>query len=191
MVDGMTTPAIPTEEPFELSAGDTWTWLKSLADYPASDWTLSYRLLTDSASPTAINFSASASGDDHLVSVAPATTAAYAAGTYQYRAYATHTDGRRFTVGSGYFKVLPNFAVSTADPRSQVKRTLDAINSLLEGKAGADKQAFKIGGIEITKMTPEQLMKWRSAYQQLYREELAANAGYDDTERQLVEFVNP
>ena len=34
---------VPTGEPTELVAGDTWTWDRSLADYPAAGgWTLTY-----------------------------------------------------------------------------------------------------------------------------------------------------
>lgn len=189
----MTTPAIPTTEPFDLPAGDTWTWTKSLGDYPADAWTLTYELLSQETTANNITITASADGTDHLVSVAPGTTVGYAAGTYAYRAYATNdSDGRRFTVKTGHFRILPDFATSTADPRSQVKRTLDAINALLEGKAGSDKLNFKMpNGLELTKMTPGQLLSWRDAYKRLYQEELAAENGNGDTEITYVEFESP
>ena len=34
---------IPENEPDTLRAGDTWKWTRTLADYPASAWTLKYR----------------------------------------------------------------------------------------------------------------------------------------------------
>ena len=148
--------------------------------------------MTDGASPAAYTFTAAADGTDHAITVAAATTAAYAAGKYQWHAYATHaSNGKRYTVATGYLTILPNFAVSTADPRSLVKQTLDAINATLYGKASKDQLSYKIQDIEISKMTPEMLLRWRAAYQQLYREELLAAAGADDIERTYAEFTAP
>ena len=71
---------IPSAVPSSVRAGDTVTWRRSLADYPASDgWTLSYVLLSPAAQ---ITIAATADGSAHLVSVAPATSAAWAAATY-------------------------------------------------------------------------------------------------------------
>ena len=66
-------------EPEKLTSGVTWKWKKTISDYPASEWTLTYYLRKDGA--TATSFSAAADGDSYLVTVAAATTAAYAAGT--------------------------------------------------------------------------------------------------------------
>ena len=66
---------IPTSEPESLVAGDTVTWQKTLSDYPASDgWVLSYRLINAAGN---IDITSSASGDDHLVSVAATATAGW------------------------------------------------------------------------------------------------------------------
>ena len=67
-------------EPEKLTAGVTWKWKKTISDYPASEWTLTYYLRKNGA--TATSFSASADGDTHLVTVTSATTAGYAAGVY-------------------------------------------------------------------------------------------------------------
>ena len=69
-----------TLEPSRVTAGDTITWLRSLADYPASaGWVLSYTLINSAAK---ISITATASGADHLVTVAAATSAAYTPATY-------------------------------------------------------------------------------------------------------------
>ena len=67
-------------EPEKLTSGVTWKWKKTVSDYPASEWTLTYYLRKDGAAAT--SFSATADGDTHLVTVAAATTAGYAAGVY-------------------------------------------------------------------------------------------------------------
>ena len=191
----MITPAIPTTEPYELPAGDTWTWTKSLPNYPATEWTLSYELLLLDAAATNITITATADGTDHLVDESPTTTAPYAPGKYKYKAYATNnSDGRRFTVDTGHFNVTPDFATSTEDPRSVVKRTLDALEEMLLGKASADKLKWKIGGpggTEIEKLTPSELLEWRNVYRNLYQEELAQLDGNTDVEVMQVEFVQP
>ena len=67
-------------EPEKLTSGVTWKWKKTISDYPASEWTLTYYLRKSGA--TATSFSETADGDTHLVTVAAATTAGYAAGVY-------------------------------------------------------------------------------------------------------------
>ncbi len=51
-----------------LTSGVTWKWKKTISDYPASEWTLTYYLRKDGA--TATSFSAAADGDSYLVTVA-------------------------------------------------------------------------------------------------------------------------
>ena len=36
-------------EPEKLTVGVTWKWKKTISDYPASEWTLSYYLRKDGA----------------------------------------------------------------------------------------------------------------------------------------------
>ena len=69
-------------EPEKLTAGVTWKWKKTISDYPASEWTLTYYLRKSGV--TATSFSAAADGDSYLVTVAAATTAAYASGIYDF-----------------------------------------------------------------------------------------------------------
>ena len=67
-------------EPEKLTSGVTWKWKKTLSDYPASEWTLTYYLRKDGA--TATSFSATADSDTHLVTVAASTTNGYATDVY-------------------------------------------------------------------------------------------------------------
>jgi len=164
------TASIPTKEPTEITAGDTWTWSRSLSDYLASDsWTLSYALVNVD---NLITITATADGDDHLVEVAAATTAGYAPGSYNWQAYVIKS-GERYQVDSGVLEVKPNFAEQTAgyDGRSHVKKVLDALDALIEGKATSDQLAYSIAGRSISKMSPEELIKWRDLYAGRYQRE--------------------
>lgn len=115
----------PTTEPTALYTGDTWSWQRSLPDYPASGgWVLKYTLINAAGR---INITSTADGDAHLVDVAAATTATYAAGTYTFQAYVEQgTD--RYTVGRGSILVLAGFSSGSggADARSQAQIALDA-----------------------------------------------------------------
>lgn len=163
-------PDTPTTEPLSFSAGDTVTWLKSLDDYPATSYTLTYYLVKASVQ---ITFSASASGTDHLVTLAAATTANYTAGTYTWKSYAL-ASGVRYPVGEGTIDILPNFAAASSgyDARTNVKKILDAINALLEGRFDADVENYSIAGRSLTKMSLTDLMDARAKYQSLYNQEL-------------------
>ena len=151
-------------EPSRVTAGDTITWLRSLADYPASSgWVLSYTLINSAAK---ITITATASGDDHLASVAAATSAAWAAGTYTWHAAVTKA-AERYTVGTGQMVVAPNLAAaSTFDTRTSARIALDAVNTALQTYgAKAYMQAFEIAGRRQQFHTPGEFLAFRSKLQ--------------------------
>lgn len=157
------TTTIPTTEPTAARAGDTWEWKRSLADYPATDWTLTYILFNAAGKVT---ITASADGTDHLVDVAPATTAAYAAGRYDWVAHVT--DGTdRYQVGAGTITIQPDVsAASSYDSRSHARKMLDAIDALLEGRATNDQLdivATAVGDRSVGRK-PDLLLKLRQHY---------------------------
>lgn len=168
---------ISTTEPQEIIAGDTLTWEKSLSNYPASaGYTLKYRLIN---ATNIIDIATVASGDAHLVNVSASTTASYPPGTYTWTSYVEKGSGgslERYTIMTGTIIVKPSLATQAAgyDTRSHVKRVLDALEAMIEGKATRDAQSIRIGDKEISKMSPQELIKWRSYYVRLYQQELAA-----------------
>lgn len=114
----------PTIEPGSCIAGDTITWIKSLADYPAPTWVLKYRLLNAAGK---IDITAAASGANHLITVAAATSAAYTAGIYDYLAW-VESGTERHSVGQGRITVVANLAAaSTFDGRSDARKIYEAL----------------------------------------------------------------
>lgn len=155
----MTAP-IPTTEPALINAGDTAKWLKALTDYPASSgWVLSYTLVN--AAQRYI-FSAATSGDEFLVTVAAATTAAWVAATYDYRATATKS-GEVYTVATGRITIAPAFGAAV-DARSQARRTLEAIESTLEGRASSATAEYEIAGRKMKYIPVPELLQLRDRY---------------------------
>lgn len=160
-----------TTEPTAIYAGDTVAWTKSLPDYPAPVWVLTYSFVRDGG---AITITATASGSEHAVSVPNSTTSAWIPADYTWTAYVS--DGTsRFTVETGAIRIKANPAAGGYDSRSQCKRTLDAVNALLEGRAGADVSSYSIGGRSVTKMAVTELLVWKSKLEGEYQRELAAD----------------
>ena len=150
-----------TTEPSRVTAGDTVTWLKTLTDYPATaGWALAYTLINTASK---ITIAASASGPDHLVSVAAATTANWAAGTYTWVATVTKA-AERYTIGQGAITIAPNIAAATTlDIRSSARKALDAVNLALESYGSqAYLQSYESAGRKQHFNTPGDFLAFRS-----------------------------
>src|SRR5574343_961347 len=118
----------PTTEPEEIVVGDRWCWTRPdlAVDYPSSAYGVTY--VADLQGSGSTSFTLTASGTDHTIEVASATTAGYTAGTYAWQLYVTRTsDSQRKSLAVGAWALLKNLSASTADPRSHVKKVLDAI----------------------------------------------------------------
>ena len=151
-------------EPEKLTSGVTWKWKKTISDYPASEWTLTYYLRKDGA--TATSFSATADGDTHLVTVTAATTAGYAAGVYDIVGVVVKA-AEKYVVYDGIFEVLTNPATAGAyDPRTHARRVLDLIEAALEGRIPNGMESYSIGGRSINKIPLNQLRELYEKYKQ-------------------------
>lgn len=179
---------IPTIEPSTANAGDTWRWTRTLADYPASaGWVLSYTLINAASK---ITITAAASGDAHAVTVAAGTTAAYAAGTYDWRARVSLA-GEVYTVGEGRITVRNAYAASTFDARSHARKTLDAIEAVIENRASSAVAEYQIAGRQLKNIPVADLLALRDKYRaEVKREDAAAAvaAGLPDSRRVYVRF---
>lgn len=161
---------VPTTEPTTIRAGDFLTWTKTLNDYPANaGWTLVYTFINGSSKLT---INASASGADHLVSVAASASAVYAAGNYSWMARITK-GAEVYTVDTGSIQILPNLAaLSTFDGRSHAKVMVEAIEAAIQGRASSVQLRMAINNRSIEYLSPTELIKWLS----FYRAEVAKEA---------------
>lgn len=163
-------------EPPALYAGDTIAWNIALPDYPASGgWTLKYNAVSAGGR---FALTSAPSSDDHAVAASGITTAAFAPGTYSLTKYVEHSDGTRVTLSELSLLVKPDLAGKTAafDNRSHVKKVLDAIESVLEGRAGTDQLELTIDGTTLKRTPVADLLILRSKYLgYLQQEQQAAN----------------
>ena len=186
------TQSVPTREPSSATAGDTLKWTKSLADYPATaGWVLKYRLINAVAK---IDFTAAASGADHAVTVSAATTAAWAAGTYDWQAYVEGGASERHTIGTGRVIIKPNLAAQATgyDARSTARKTLELIDAaMLAHGSKAWTAEYEVAGRRMKFKTPGDFLVFRNKI----RAEVAAEehaerlaAGLSPKSRILVRF---
>lgn len=162
-------------EPAELVIGDRWLWKRPdlAVDYPSSAYSVSYT--ADKQGSGSTTFSVTATGTEHTVEVASATTAGYSAGTYAWQLYVTRTsDSQRLSVARGTWTVIANLSASTADPRSHVKKVLDAIEAVIESRATVDQMAYTIQGRSLSRTPITDLLMLRDKYRAEYWRELDA-----------------
>lgn len=173
-------PAIPARH----VAGDFLTWERSLPEFPSSaGWALRYALSTPTVQIPLIHGSSSviiqdAGGGAWTVSAPAGTTAAWAAGSYQYQEYVQKAGGaERRTLASSRVEILPNLAAGAADLRSTDRKMLEALEALAVGKATKDQLSYSIAGRSITRLNPDELIRWTDYYRaRVAREEAAERA---------------
>lgn len=157
-----------------LVVGDTLDFVTTVADYPPADgYTLKFRLIPRT-SGSAITITAATYGTDYRVQVSPATTAGWATGEYSWASW-VEKSGARYSVGNGTITLLPDPGVVSAyDGRTHARKTLDAIEALIENRASLDQQEYQIGGRMLKRMQIAELLKLRSLYQSEVAKELQA-----------------
>lgn len=188
---------VPTREPQNITAGETLTWTRTLADYsPADGWALNYFY----RSRNGVGFDAvavAAASDDYLVEVPSSATASLAPGTICWQAWVSR-GSERYLVGSGETKVAHGFvggtATTTVDARSTAERILDAIDATLEGRVTKDISQYMIGNRQLIKISPNDLLALRKHYADLVAKERRrrrAKAGQPWLKNINVRFDNP
>lgn len=166
---------IPTTEPLSARAGDTWKWTRTLADYPASSWTLKYRFKNAAGGFEIVS---SASGDDHAVNHPAATTAGYTAGQYSWIAWVEGGSSEKYTVDQGTLELAADYrggaATVALDDRSHARKVLAAIEAVIERRASQDQMRYTIEGRSLERTPITDLLKLRQKYQAAVAAEDAA-----------------
>lgn len=162
--------------PPTIQAGATLDTCAALGNFPAPEWTLAVHL----RGPAVINLAATPDGAAHKLAKAAADTAAFTPGVYQYVARVTRAaDGWVEQVDAGQVEVLRDLATITdaTDLRSDAQRGLDAIEAVLQKRAGMDQMRYTINGRELWRTPIADLLKLKGHYQTLVRRERAKARG--------------
>ena len=167
----------PKQEPDLLVVGDRWTWRRPdlVTDYPTADYALTYEFHEDSGGGGSHKFTITATETttDYIVEIASATTASYTAGEYNWYAFITRSsDSQRIAIDEGHTKLELDFANTNADNRSHAKKVLDNIQAVLENRASQDQMSYSIAGRSLSRMSIDDLMRFRDRYRAEYNREI-------------------
>lgn len=156
---------VPMTEPTVLTAGSSWQWDRSFAEFPAGEgWVLAYHL----RGPGALDTEAAeivASGDTFQVRI-PASRTGIEAGTYRLAGYVS-LNGERHQVHNTLVSVFPDVSGADDAGLSHAEKTLALIEAAIEGRIPADAETVQINGRAITHIPVAELVKLRGSYRSL------------------------
>ena len=167
----------PETEPLEFIAGDRITWKRTDlgTDYAPASYSLKYSARLENSGATEIEITASESGTDYIVEIGQSTSVGYKAGIYHWQAYITRTsDSERITIDSGTWEIKPNRDTTASDPRNHVRRVLDSIEAVIEGRATKDQENYSIQGRSLSRTPIPDLLILRDRYKAEYIREQRA-----------------
>ncbi len=109
-----------------------------------------------------------------MVTVAAATTAAYASGIYDFVGWVIKGT-EKYEVFNSMIEVLPNPTNTSAyDPRSHARRVMELLEAAMEGRVPNGMESYSIGGRSINKIPLSQLRElWEKYKQDVVMEEQA------------------
>ena len=108
------------------------------------------------------------------MTIAAATTAAYASGIYDFIGWVIKGT-EKYEVFNSMIEVLPNPTNTSAyDPRTHARRVLDLIEAAMEGRIPNGMESYTIGGRSINKIPLNQLRELYEKYAQDVRQEVQA-----------------
>ena len=150
----------PTTEPENIVIGSFFQWKRTDlgADYPPSLYTLKYTARVQGGGDSEINITATASGSDFLATITNTVSAAFLKGSYVWQAdIERNSDGARVTVDKGYWEIVADLNLTSADLRTHAQIMIGKIESILSGRADSDVSSYSIAGRSLSKMSFREL----------------------------------
>jgi hypothetical protein len=179
--------AVPTKEPTEHQAGNSLVWDKTVDDYPATLWTLTYYIRGSIVGGFTQSIVASADGDGYSVSVTAATTSIWVAGDYWLIGYVSNAT-ERFEVYRGNLKILADATQETNfDGRTYNQRCLDAINRMIEEGMIRETVRYSYNGVSHEVRTFEDAFKAKAYFE----EKVANEQGAGHSRKIYTRFRSP
>lgn len=175
--------------PASFIAGDTVTWQEESSDYPANDgWALTV-YFNGSSSFTATGVQSGALWD---VTIAAAASAVVLPGIYRYQAVVVK-GSERHTIREGQIEAKRSLVTTAAgyDGRSHARKTLALIEEAIESYAVRPVESITIAGRTLTRPPLATLVKLRSQYLAIVRDEDASERvarGLDSGKKILARF---
>lgn len=161
---------VPTSEPTELTAGDSWQWDRTYSDYPPSaGWSLAYALTGADVQAIILSADANAEGTGYEVRAAAAETVVHEPGRYDLIGYVTKA-GERHRVYAGPLVLLPDPATATPT-LSFNERMLAAVEAKIADRVAADISSYTLEQQAVQREELATLHKQRNVYADAVRRE--------------------
>ena len=180
--------------PTTFVQGTTVTWNDKLEDYSPDDgWAAQYIFVSSSDQQAVAGVDDSNGGFDFALTAIE--SANWNAEKYDWQLQVSKSPDV-FVPCLGQTVVTYDFTQfgTGLDTRSIIKKTLDALEQTILGKASKDQLSYTIKNRSLSRMSPSDLIEWYEKYKLWYRQELKAekNAqGMDNTQTLKVRFRNP
>jgi CubicO group peptidase (beta-lactamase class C family) len=137
-------------EPLGMFAGDSLRFDKTFKDYPASEWSLTYRLVAQQGA-VVIEFTGTANGTTFEISVPRTTTASWTPGEYRIIGLLIRgTERVGLLVLEDNFTILPDPATSTAmDVTTAKERNLFQLEEIIQDGIARGVESYSYGGVKV------------------------------------------
>lgn len=164
MIDPFSIDSLPAEPPNQIVAGLRVAWKLDL-DYDDSSFGVEYRTAT-----VTITGSYDSTNDVWVFIIPGSVSTDWDAGDVRWSAVVVRTsDSEAIEIATGMWTVF----TSTSDRRTHAEVMVGKIESVLAGRADADVASYTIKGRSLTKLSPDELMRWRD----YYKAEIALTGG--------------
>jgi hypothetical protein len=114
------------------------------------------------------------SGESWIVSVTATETATWTIGDYWYQIYVGQSSfATRYTVEEGTVELEQSFSdvTGTIDNRSYVKKTLDAIQAVIQNRASKSQEKYSIAGRTLDRTPIADLLNLENEFRKRYIQE--------------------
>lgn len=151
--------------------------------YPPADYALTVVIARGTGAPVSTSLA-----DTAGVHTGTINFAGIAAGMCSYVIRAVRkADNAVASLETGSVTIDPD--ITTQDPRSHAEKVLEAIEALIEGRATKDVSSYSIAGRSLTRLSPKELVEWRSFYKNEVARKRAAGQPNGGRRITLARFV--
>ena len=163
----------PSYPPADFVAGDYFTFKRDdlSADLPLFSYAVKFHASqfgggTGTISANQIPLNAVESGSEYQITAEATSTNSLAVGKYHWSPFVEDSSDaqERQLLYKGIFVVKPNWASSTADPRSDALKNLDLIEDIQNSRIQEEVSRYSIAGRSLSKMSPDELIELRNFY---------------------------
>jgi len=167
----------PEGEPTIVTVGDFIQWKRSdlVDDYPPASYTATYVARITGGGSNEIQLTGTDQTTHYLFTVPSADSDYFNPGYYHWQLeIVRNSDLERIVVDTGTFTAQVDLDVNQSDPRTHAEIMVDKIESILEGRADSDVANYSIKDRSLTKLSIDELLRWRDYYRLEFRKEKTA-----------------